>query len=204
MKRRLRLMLLFISLLSISLFVMMTGCGKKESDSIGGQISGLSSDAEEEEDNKATDKAGYSILSEGSEAPDFTVDINDGSSFSLSEQEGKVILLNFWATWCGPCVREMPAFQKLYEEYGDEIAILAVDVAEDRSITDAFIEEQGYTFPIAYDEMGKVGSLYPTEGIPYTLVIGKDGKVKASFLGAEGADKQYDKYRNAVEEALSE
>ncbi len=86
----------------------------------------------------------------------------------------------------------MPAFEKLFQEYGEEFSILAVNCQEDKESVDSFLSENDYTFPIAYDEDGDVCSKYPTDGIPYTLVIGKDGTIKQTFLGARGADEQYE------------
>lgn len=146
----------------------------------------------------------YQELVQGSEAPDFTAELTDGSSFTLSEHEGEVVLLNFWATWCSPCVGEMPAFERLYEEYGDQMQILAVNSGEEKEIVDAFLEKKDYTFPIAYDVENEINKKYPSEGIPYTLVIGKDGKVKEIFVGAWDADKQYKIYRRALKDALDE
>lgn len=149
------------------------------------------------EDKNNTDS--YMELSEEDLAPDFTAETVDGKTFVLSEQKGKVVLLNFWATWCGPCVGEMPAFEKLYSEYGEKIAILAVDCAEDKDTVKQFVSDNGYTFPIAYDTEGTISAKYPTSGIPYTLVIGKDGKVQKTFLGADDADAQYIEYKKAID-----
>lgn len=143
-------------------------------------------------------------LSEEDLAPDFTAETVDGKTFVLSEQKGKVVLLNFWATWCGPCVGEMPAFEKLYSEYGEKIAILAVDCAEDKDTVKQFVSDNGYTFPIAYDTEGAISAKYPTSGIPYTLVIGKDGKVQKTFLGADDADAQYIEYKKVIDSVLGE
>lgn len=137
-------------------------------------------------------------------APDFTADLAGGGTYTLSDSLGKVVILNFWATWCPPCCREMPAFQWLYEEYGDRIQIIAVDCAEYRKDVDAFIADNGYTFPIAYDEYAEICDLYPTDGIPYTLIIGKYGDIKQSFVGAYSAEEQYKEYKDAIEEAMSE
>ena len=146
----------------------------------------------------------YREVSEGDSAPDFTAETADGNSFTLSEQKGKVVLLNFWATWCGPCVEEMPAFEKIYSEYGEEVAVLAVNCLEDKEVVDQFISDNSYTFPIAYDADGTINTKYPTDGIPYTLVIGKDGTVKNIYLGAGSADAQYEEYKSAIEEAMNE
>lgn len=137
-------------------------------------------------------------------APDFTVELNDGSQFTLSDAKGKVVLINIWATWCGPCCAEMPAFQRLYEEYGDQLQIVAVNYAEKKQTVDQFIADNGYTFPFAYDEEAGVMELYPSEGIPYTILIDKAGRVYKTFLGARSAEEQYEVYRSAIEEAMNE
>lgn len=140
----------------------------------------------------------------GDVAPDFTAELTDGESVTLSEVQDKVVLLNFWATWCGPCVREMPALEKLQEEYGDKLLVLAVNSMEDKGTVDSFVEETGYTFPIAYDVNGEIGVKYPTTGIPYTLIIGKDGIVKQVFVGAADAETQYMYYKSVIESVLGE
>jgi len=138
-------------------------------------------------------------LKEGDTAPDFTADLPDGKSFSLSEQKGKIVLLNFWATWCEPCVGEMPAFERLHKEYGDEVAILAINSMEDAKTVNQFIKEEGYTFPIAYDTEGTIGQKYPTDGIPYTLIISADGTIHYIYAGAADAETQYQEYKKAIE-----
>ncbi len=173
-------MLLFVSL-------GMTACGtEKENDSVSNNV----------------EEMGIKELQVGDVAPEFTAKLVDGSTFILKEKEGKVILLNFWATWCGPCVGEMPAFQDLYEEYGEKIEILAVNCMEDKQTIDRFVEETGYQFPIAYDVEGKICITYPSSGIPYTLVIGKDGTVKKIYVGAADAQTQYRIYKAAIDEEL--
>lgn len=154
---------------------------------------------------KSEDSAkNYQEIAIGDTAPDFTAETAGGASFTLSEQNGKVVLLNFWATWCGPCVEEMPAFEKLYGEYGEEVTILAVNCMEDKISVAQFLADKGYTFPIAYDTEGAISMKYPTDGIPYTLVIGKDGTVKNVYLGARDADMQYKEYKSAIDKALEE
>lgn len=135
---------------------------------------------------------------------DFTTTLVDGSEFTLSDQEGKVILLNFWATWCGPCVGEMPAFTRLVETYGEDLALLAVNCGEDEETVTAFLEKNEYTFPVALDPEYAVCLLYPSEFIPYTVIIGTDGKMAAIETGADDADSMYTYYCEVIDGLLEE
>ena len=142
-------------------------------------------------------------MAQGDAYRDFTAALTDGGEFTLSDQEGKVILLNFWATWCGPCVGEMPAFTRLVETYGEDLALLAVNCGEDEATVTAFLEENGYTFPVALDPEYKISNLYPTEGIPYTVIVGTDGKVAAIQVGARDADTMYAHYCEVIDGLLA-
>lgn len=202
MKRSDVLRLIVAGLLSLILLVGMTACG---SDSGGG--SGDADPTEIIEDAGDTgDDTGEDDALSGQEAPDFEVELTDGTTMSLSDAEGKVVLLNFWATWCGPCVGEMPALQKLYDDYNTtEVQILAVDCGETKREVDSFVKENGYTFPIAYDEEGTLSTeLYPTDGIPYTVIIDRKGNIVTTFLGADESDIQYEKYKKVISETLGE
>lgn len=184
---------------------MLCGCGKTEG--IEPENNGNAANGEIVLESTAAqgDAASENVSPEDvNTAPDFTVELNDGSQFTLSAAKGKVVLINIWATWCGPCCAEMPAFQRLYEEYGDQLQIVAVNYAEKKSNVDQFIADNGYTFPFAYDEEAGVMELYPSEGIPYTILIDQEGRVFKTFLGARSAEEQYEVYRSAVEEVLNE
>ncbi len=146
----------------------------------------------------------YEALSEGDSAPDFTAETIGGGEFKLSDKSDKVVILNFWATWCKPCVGEMPAFQRLYEEYGDNLEVLAVNSMEDKETVDRFALDNGYTFPIAYDEEGDICKKYPSDGIPYTVIIGTDGKVAKIYLGAYDAETQYKEYKSDLDAIMGE
>ncbi|MCI9367359.1 MAG: TlpA family protein disulfide reductase [Oscillospiraceae bacterium] len=143
------------------------------------------------------------VIAVGAPAPDFTADLLDGTSFQLSEQKDKAVLINFWATWCGPCVGELPAFTRLIETYGDKIALLAVNCGENEKTVTDFLERNGYTFPVALDLEGEISSLYPSDGIPYTLIIAPDGTISSIQLGASGADEMFDHYSAELDKALS-
>ena len=142
-------------------------------------------------------------IAEGDAYRDFTAPLADGGEFTLSDHEGKVILLNFWATWCGPCVGEMPAFEQLQETYGEDLVLLAVNSGEDEGTVKAFLEENGYTFPVALDPRYEVALLYPSDSIPYTVIIGADGKVAAIQLGAADADTMYAHYCELIDGLLA-
>lgn len=145
-----------------------------------------------------------SPVAAGDDYRDFTATLTDGSTFTLSEHEGSVILLNFWATWCGPCVGEMPAFPRLLEKYGDDLTLIAVDLGEKAETVENFLERNGYEFSVALDPDGDIGSLYPTDGIPYTVLIGRDGKIASVHLGADKADVMYEVYCGEIDELLEE
>lgn len=143
------------------------------------------------------------VLSQGDDYRDFTAALADGGTFTLSDHEGTVILLNFWATWCGPCVGEMPAFQRLQETYGEDLVLVAVNAGEDEETVLSFLEETGYTFPVVLDPENAVSALYPSDGIPYTAIIGADGKVASIQLGAGDADMMYEHYREIIDGLLA-
>lgn len=138
-------------------------------------------------------------------APDFTATLLTGEEFTLSKNLGKPVLVNFWATWCGPCVGEMPAFEQLKEEYGDDLVIVAVNCGEKTEAVQEFVDENGYTFAFAIDEKAKISTvIYPTMSIPYTVLIDADGNIAEEFVGAVSAEKQYKIYKEAIEKVLNE
>ncbi len=136
-------------------------------------------------------------LEVGDPAPDFEVSLVGGGTFRLSDHDDGAVLLNFWATWCGPCVGEMPAFERLANEGINGLAVICVNLSEDAGTVDAFVADNGYSFDIAYDESGVVGNYYPTAYIPYTLLINK-GRIAEIFIGADEADIQYEMYLGAI------
>lgn len=121
-------------------------------------------------------------------AADFTVQDWEGGQVSLSDYYGKPIVVNFWATWCGPCKSELPAFDNAYAAYQDEITFLMVNMTDGYSETvvgtKQFIEENGYSFPVYFDTSYEAYQAYGVTAIPMTLFIDADGKLITSQLGA--------------------
>ncbi len=123
----------------------------------------------------------------GHQAPDFTLRNLQGNLEGLGDYRNKVIVLNFWATWCVPCLEEMPAFEKLYRRYRSEgVTVLAVSLDKgDISKVKNFIDTHNLTFPVLIDSDGIAEKLYPSFTIPFTYVIDKEGRVVARVDGAK-------------------
>ena len=125
-------------------------------------------------------------------APDFTVYDEDGNSHKLSDFRGKPVILNFWATWCGFCEAEMPAFEEKYRQYGDQIQFLMVNVTDGQRETvekaAAFIAERGFTFPVYYDTELRAAFSYNTSSLPVTYFLDAEGYFVAWQQGMLTAD----------------
>jgi peroxiredoxin len=121
----------------------------------------------------------------GSVAPEFTLpDRPGGAETSLASLRGQVVLLNFWATWCEPCQREMPAMQRLHEKLAPAgLKLLAVSVDDTGEAVDEFRTRLGLTFPILWDPEQHVANAYQTYRFPETLLIGRDGVVVERYVG---------------------
>ena len=119
----------------------------------------------------------------GRVAPDFTLQALDGSTFRLSEQRGKPVVLNFWATWCGPCQNELPAIQKAAEHYGDDVVFAGVDQGEKSEVVQSFADKLGLTFAIPMDTDGTIGYNYGVQGLPTTFFIDRNGVVQSLWMG---------------------
>ena len=118
---------------------------------------------------------------EGARAPDFTLQNLDGQSASLSDLRGEVVLVNFWATWCGPCVEEMPTIEARYQQGGFEV--LAVDFDEPADLVSAFMEELGVDLPVLLDPDGVIQRLYQVRGYPTSFFIDEQGIIRILQIG---------------------
>jgi len=141
------------------------------------------------------------MLQAGDMAPDFSVQLLTGETFTLSEHRGTVVVLDFWATWCGPCVEKMPTIQALSERFENDVVFVGMNIGEQPQRVQDFITERGFAYPIGLDESSDIHrNLYPSPGVPYMVIINGDGMITATFLGGgEGLDEIYEK---AILEAL--
>jgi thiol-disulfide isomerase/thioredoxin len=123
----------------------------------------------------------------GAAAPAFDVKGLDGKSYSLTSLKGKPVLLDFWATWCGPCRKAAPAVEKMYQDYKDKgLVVIAVDVGDDRATLDDFLKKTPLPFPVVLGGDSAITAAYHVEAFPTLVMIGRDGKVVAHQIGFGG------------------
>ena len=125
---------------------------------------------------------------EAIDAPDFIVLDGGGNEVRLSDYAGMPVVLNFWATWCGPCKSELPAFENMYAEYGDDVAFLMINLTDGARDTidgaTSFVEENGYTFPVLFDTTLLAAQTYGAYSIPLTVFVFPDGTLAGGYQGA--------------------
>ncbi len=121
----------------------------------------------------------------GEVAPDFQLEDTEGNQVSLAALRGKVVLVNFWATWCPPCREEMPSMERLNEVMaGEDFVMLAINTEQKgRTVVPAFLKKTPYTFPILFDDKEVVQNLYGVYKFPESFVIRKDGTVDQKIVG---------------------
>lgn len=142
------------------------------------------------------------IIKQGQKAPDFTVEMVDGEKVTLSSLKGKIVLINFWATWCPPCREEFKRVQKDIIDHfkGQDFVFLPISRGEKKATVDSFRDKQGYTFPMGLDPTQEIYKKYASNYIPRNFVVGKDGKVIYVSVGYEA--KEFESMVKAIEEAL--
>jgi peroxiredoxin len=137
----------------------------------------------------------------GAKAADFTLESLDGTTVSLDRLRGKVVFLNLWATWCGPCRDEMPSMETLFDEFKGRKDFVMLAVSQDtkgRQVVEPYVQKNGYHFKILLDPENKVGEAYDVSGVPETFIIDRSGRIVAHHMGA------FDWSRPDVREALEE
>lgn len=133
-------------------------------------------------ENSELQPANLPGIAEGELAPNFKLESLDGGTVQLSDFLGKKVIVNFWASWCGPCRQEMPAMQAFYDDYADDVEVLAVNATESETNLQAvqsFIGEFNFTYPTLLDEDLSVNEAYKIIGLPTTYFIGTDGVIQA-------------------------
>jgi len=135
----------------------------------------------------------------GAQAPDFELASLDGGTVKLSNFRGKGVMINFWATWCGPCRFEMPTMDKIYREQKDKgFVILAVNLQEDGATAKRFVDEFQLTFPTLLEIKGTVAQQYGLIGLPTSYFVGRDGVIKDINVGAMDTELLTSKIRKIL------
>ena len=175
MKKKMILLALILA------FVLLLGGAYTLYENLSGEVGNPSMSVQEEAETGDTSQ-------NAQRAPDFTVEDAEGNSVSLSDMVGKPVVVNFWASWCGPCKSEMPDFEEKYGEYGDQITFMMVNMTDGgRETLDKaknFVAESGYTFPVYYDTGMSAAIAYGVNTIPATYFIDAEGNAVAYGLGA--------------------
>ncbi len=130
-------------------------------------------------------------LRRGSAAPDFSLPVQGGANVTLSSLRGRVVFVNFWATWCAPCRTEAPSLERLYESLrgeGFEVLAISIDTEQNEAAVESFTRELGLTFPIPRDPSQRVYAAYQVSGVPETFLIDGSGQVLERFVGPQNWD----------------
>lgn len=136
-------------------------------------------------------------------APDFTLKSNTGDNVRLLEQRGNVVLVNFWASWCGPCREELPHLEELQQAYQDlGFTILAVNVDEDPAKANILLDDVAVSFPILFDPDDNTSKLYDVRAMPTTVIVDRDGNKRFVHLGYKSGDEV--KYQQVLKALLRE
>jgi len=140
---------------------------------------------------------------ESGPAPQFTLSSNLGQAVDLARYKGQVVMINFWASWCGPCRQEMPLLDSIYKKYNKlGFTMLGVNVEPDSNAANKWLAVTPVSFPILYDTDSKVSKLYDVSGMPSTVIVDRQGKVRVIHRGYKpGDENEYmDSIRNLIRE----
>ncbi len=133
-------------------------------------------------------------------APDFTLKSRSGENIKLSELRGQVVMLNFWASWCGPCRQEMPLLEQIYRRYQPlGFTLLGINVDEDPQAAEALLKEIPVSFPVLFDSRNQVSEEYGLVAMPSTLMVDRDGQMRFVHLGYQpGFEDDYERQIKAL------
>ncbi|MBV8973989.1 MAG: TlpA family protein disulfide reductase [Sinobacteraceae bacterium] len=136
-------------------------------------------------------------------APAFTLASRSGQDVSLTQYKGQVVMINFWASWCGPCRQEMPLLESIYKKYNKMgFTMLGVNVEPDSNAANAWLKATPVSFPILYDRDSKVSKLYDVAGMPSTVIIDRSGKLRALHRGYKPGDEN--EYLDSIRSLIRE
>ena len=147
--------------------------------------------------------ASQPTLLAGAPAPAFQLNSNTGKPVSLADLKGQIVLVNFWASWCGPCRQEMPILEQLNHQYRNKgVTLIGVNVEPDSAAATAWLKATPVTFPILFDVDSKVSKLYEVQGMPNTVILDRKGIVRYIHRGySPGAENEYlDQIRALIRE----
>lgn len=142
--------------------------------------------------------AGEEAPEVGHAAPNFKLSDLSGREVSLDQFRGKIVMLDFWATWCGPCRLSMPMLEKLQKEYPKDLTLLAINLAEPPDLVRNYVERRHISSTVLLDEDGKVGEVYRSESIPMQVLIDQKGIVRRVSVGY--SSRLIDQLRSAIEQ----
>lgn len=173
----------------------------------------VGSDTAVESASAPTPERGARGLPDGTMAPSLELPSINGDTAELAQYRGRPVIVNIWATWCPPCVREMPSLQRVYERFGEEgLEILAVavdDLPGERQpdgriegLVSRFVDEYGLTFPVVIDPTGRTERRFGTEFLPTTVLIDRNGRIRATEVGGRAWDEP--PYLNMIQALMEE
>jgi len=167
--------------LLVLLTLLAVGCNSNDTggtnNSVQPQETQIADESKTESTEQTTDKIDKT-------SPDFELETLDGTTIKLSDLKGKNVIINFWATWCGYCVLEMPDLQKLQDAYKDEdLLILAVNVGETKEVVQKFMEENKLNLTVLLDTDSSIANLYGLRSFPSTIAVNKNGEIVTGYVG---------------------
>ena len=147
--------------------------------------------------------ASLAVAAGNAQAPGFSLPDKSGGPVALKDFDGQVVLINFWASWCGPCREEMPLLDELYQRYEPlGFTMLGINVEEDTVAAEKFLQGMPVNFPVLFDRENSVSKLYDVIAMPSTVIVGRDGSIKYIHHGYESGDENV--YQDQIRQALRE